>query len=556
MSTFPRIGEDFGRFRITALLGQGGMGVVFRATQLGVGRDVALKVVPLQHSDDTGFRQRFTREAEVLASLDSPHITQIVDAGEVDGCLFLATQLVPGGDLGAVLREQGPLAPQRALLVAAQVARALEDAHGAGVLHRDVKPSNVLVRDLGGRAHVYLCDFGVARPRDSELTTTGVVFGTYGYLAPECCLGEGASAASDVYSVGCLLWAMLAGEAPYTGSNFHVARQHVDAPLPTWSDQPGAGPEGPAVDRLLGRTMAKSPADRFGSAALLARALETAAADLAPRPPTDPAPTRRRAGSQETLAVTRVDRPTPAPERTLPTARVVATAPPGGRSRLVGAAVVAALLVVAAGAWALLGPGGADEAARTRPTPSPGAAAASSSPRPVTESATAPDGAGSTTASSGTGSEQAVTCWDNSSARPGQCPVPTGEAGLRWVFPSVAESQNCRPDGVPRADKTTVLLCELPVAGGVANVTYSEYTDWAEMAAHYREVNGGRPPTTRDDLSVYPVVPWRDKPGLFRASVHHAAPFRFAVTAYGPTPRIAAEAMAEVRTRARTAFGG
>lgn len=261
MPRIPGVGDVLGPYRITRQLGAGGMGVVFEAIEEGLGRRVALKVLALQLAEEPEFRARFTREATVLARSDSPHIIQVYSHGEHDGCLYLATQFVPGGDLAARVAEEGLPTPDVALDVAAQVASALADAHAVGVIHRDVKPHNVLLRPGQGQVHAYLCDFGIARDDESSLTSSGVVAGTYAYLAPERFRGEPATPASDVYALGCLLWFLLAGRAPYDGGLVQLAHQHEFNPVP---QLPGGSEQ---VNGFLRRAMAKDPAARHPSAA-------------------------------------------------------------------------------------------------------------------------------------------------------------------------------------------------------------------------------------------------------------------------------------------------
>lgn len=267
MARIPGVGDLLGPYRITRELGAGGMGVVFEAIEEGLGRRVALKVLSLQLASEPEFRARFTREASVLARSDSPHIIQVYSHGEHDGCLYLATQYVSGGDLAVRVAKEGLPTPDVALDIAAQVASALADAHAVGVIHRDVKPHNVLLRPGQGQVHAYLCDFGIARDGDSSLTSSGVVAGTYAYLAPERFRGEDATPASDTYALGCLMWFLLTGRPPYDGGLVQLAHQHEFAPIP---QLPGASEQ---LNGFLLRSMAKDPAARHPSAA-------AAAADL------------------------------------------------------------------------------------------------------------------------------------------------------------------------------------------------------------------------------------------------------------------------------------
>lgn len=341
------------------------MGVVFEAIEENLGRRVALKVLAIQLAEHPEFRARFAREATVLARSDSPHIIQVYSHGEQDGCLYLATQFVPGGDLAARVRQEGLPGPEAALDITAQVASALADAHAVGVVHRDVKPQNVLLRPGRGEVHAYLCDFGIARDDESSLTQSGLIAGTYAYLAPERFRGEPATPASDIYALGCLLWFLLTGRPPFEGGMVQLAEQHELAPVPQLPDAPDR------LNAFLRRAMAKDPRARYGSAADAAaelRAIRTDRQHLTapfvvlptsgPPVPASPSPP----GSVPTEAVLLPSSPAPLPE------------PPSGRRRsrtpLVAGAAVLALLglgVAAAVAWdALRQDGGPDRSAADR----------------------------------------------------------------------------------------------------------------------------------------------------------------------------------------------
>ncbi|WP_134738598.1 protein kinase [Nocardioides sp. 503] len=266
--------QSVGRYRIDAVLGSGAMGVVYAATDTTLGRTVAMKVMSGALAASPEFRARFRREAEVLARLDSPHVVSIYDHGEADGLPYLITQLVAGGDLGVLLSARGPLPPRLALRVCAQVAQALAAAHAVGVVHRDVKPSNVLLRDPDAAdLHAYLCDFGIAQTDAGDataLTQAGGVAGTWGYLAPERGRGAPASPASDVYALGCVLWAALSGAPPYTGSDIEIALAHERGPVPRLATDSALAR---GLNRVLARTLAKDPAKRPDAATLRAELL-------------------------------------------------------------------------------------------------------------------------------------------------------------------------------------------------------------------------------------------------------------------------------------------
>ncbi|MDF9715448.1 protein kinase [Nocardioides sp. ChNu-153] len=274
-------GGVFGSYLVGDSIGHGGMGVVYRAVHRDLDREVALKVLAPQFSTDEEYRQRFLSEARTLARLESNHVVAIYDAGERDGSLFLAMQLVTDGDLATWLRAWGPMPPAMALDLLRQVTTGLAAAHAAGVLHRDIKASNVLLRRLpDGATRAYLCDFGIAQTQDSSLTRPGGVVGTWAYLAPERHQGAPASPATDVYALGCLLWAMLTGHAPYTGgTDVEVAIAHIKAPVP---QLPVAGPAEHALNHLLARLLDKDPFGRPPSAAAVLEEVDRAAAVVTP----------------------------------------------------------------------------------------------------------------------------------------------------------------------------------------------------------------------------------------------------------------------------------
>ena len=297
-SGYPQAGDTISHFRVGRRLGGGGMGVVFEALDQNLNRQVALKVIAPELADDAEegetFRARFTREAQAQASLDSPHVVQVYAHGEDEGRLWIASQLIPDGDLRAMLTSHGAPPMTTALELMEQIASGLTAAHEAGLVHRDIKPANVLLRRTGAGFQAYLADFGIARQVDAEATRTSssATVGTPSYMAPELHTGGTPGVASDVYSLGCLLWACLSGRAPYAGtSDFEIVMAHRDQPIPQLPDQP---PPNADVNALLRTTLAKDPADRPSSAAQvrdelarLGRAAERAAAppSAPPAPP-------------------------------------------------------------------------------------------------------------------------------------------------------------------------------------------------------------------------------------------------------------------------------
>jgi serine/threonine-protein kinase len=276
VSDLPR-GAEFAGCRIEALAGRGGMGVVYRATQLSLGRPVAVKLIAADRAADAGFRERFERESRLAAAIDHPNVIPVHAAGEEDGRLYLVMRYVQGTDLHALLAREGRLEPARAAAIVAQVAAGLDAAHAAGLVHRDVKPANVLIGGPPGAEHVYLSDFGLTRLEgsDSRLTTTGEWIGTVDFMSPEHLRGDRTDARSDVYALGCVLCAALTGRAPFPRATVPatlLAHLHDGPPRPS-----AAAGVPAAFDRVLARALAKAPADRYPSAGDLGRAAMAAA---------------------------------------------------------------------------------------------------------------------------------------------------------------------------------------------------------------------------------------------------------------------------------------
>jgi hypothetical protein len=376
--SYPGTGDRIGRFRVLAQLGSGAMGVVYDALEENLDRRVALKVIAPQFAGDPVFRERFGREARSLASLDSPHVVGVYAHGEEDGYLYIATQLIPDGDLGAMLARWGPAPIGKAVELVEQVAAGLADAHAAGLVHRDIKPANVLVRRRGEGADVsvaaYLGDFGIARRVDAEATVVGAdgaagVAGTPSYMAPELHHGEPASARSDLYSLGCVLWVTLTGSAPYAGATeYAVVTAHLQAPVPQLA---GSGPLVEAVNAVLRRSLAKDPAERYQRAADLRDDLRRAASLR--HDPAFATLARRAARPTGAPAGAVVPPPPPVPTAPVPIPATAPTPPATSRrGRWLGLAAAAVLLAVGGGVAAALLVGDDDEPAGTagaQPTP-------------------------------------------------------------------------------------------------------------------------------------------------------------------------------------------
>ncbi|MGP0038729.1 MAG: protein kinase domain-containing protein [Solirubrobacteraceae bacterium] len=249
------------------MLGRGGMGVVYRATQLSLGRVVALKLLAAELSEDPGFRARFQREAKLQAALEHEHIVPVYEAGQTDDGLFMAMRLIDGPTLKDLILE-GQLDPRRSLRILAQVAQALDAAHDAGLIHRDIKPQNILI-EQGDR--VYLADFGLIKaPDEARLTDTGQFIGTIDYVSPEQIQGEPATAASDTYALAAVLYECLTGQVPFLRANeAAVIHAHVVQPPPRVTELCPDLP--PAIDEVIGAGMAKDPPARPASAVAMIR---------------------------------------------------------------------------------------------------------------------------------------------------------------------------------------------------------------------------------------------------------------------------------------------
>jgi eukaryotic-like serine/threonine-protein kinase len=303
------------RYDVGRPLGSGGMGEVFLARDRVLGRDVALKVLRTQYAGDSEFAERFKREARSAASLSHPNIVQVYDRGDTeDGSSYIAMEYVPGGTLKERVVGEGPLGTREAAALGAQVAEALGAAHERGMVHRDIKPQNVLLTDRGDAK---VADFGIARAGSSvTISRTGSVMGTAGYMSPEQALGEPATPKSDLYSLGVVLFEALTGELPYTADNpIAVSMKHVNEPVRSPREIDPTIPEG--MDALVTRLMAKDPEDRYASADELAddlwrtsRGREPTAAAVAA------APTRLQQASVAASSPTRrVPPPRPSPVR-------------------------------------------------------------------------------------------------------------------------------------------------------------------------------------------------------------------------------------------------
>jgi serine/threonine protein kinase len=277
-------GTEIAGYRIESVIGRGGMAVVYRAEDTRLGRKVALKLLTPALAENEQFQQRFIRESRLAASLDHPNIVPIYEAGEAEGRLFIAMRYVPGGDLKALIAQEGGLPPARILRLFVQIGDALDAAHVLGLVHRDVKPGNILVTSVVEHSshahpdHVYLTDFGLTKRTSSlsgSLTGTGHFLGTVDYVSPEQIQGAPVGPSTDMYSLGCLLYECLTGQLPFhRDDDAAVLWAHlVTSPPPIAVARPDLPPE---VNDVVARAMAKDPEDRYDSCHELVRDLEYA----------------------------------------------------------------------------------------------------------------------------------------------------------------------------------------------------------------------------------------------------------------------------------------
>ena len=326
-------------YEMVSELGRGGMAVVYRARDVRLGRWVALKVLGEDLARDEAFRRRFIRESRAAAAVDHPNIIPIFDAGEVNGVLFIAMRYVGGQDVHSLLNRTGPLPSARATGIVAQVASALDAAHASGLVHRDVKPANMLLDGLaedGSEDHVYLSDFGISKTSQSttNLTLTGQVLGTLNYLAPEQIEGRGVDGRADAYSLACAAFEMLAGEPPFRREqSLAVMWAQLSAAPPPLTSMRGDLPA--AVDQVMARGLAKPPEDRYPSCRAFAAALQEAcgvsagelaapalaAQGLVPPPPGGPDAAATDPGGSRPAASDQAAAPIAARGQTTPVAR-------------------------------------------------------------------------------------------------------------------------------------------------------------------------------------------------------------------------------------------
>jgi tRNA A-37 threonylcarbamoyl transferase component Bud32/ketosteroid isomerase-like protein len=362
-------GSELAGCRIEGIAGRGGMGIVYHATQLDLGRPVALKVIEPDRARDPHLRERFAMESRLAASIDHPNVVPIYAAGEESGHLYLVMRYVRGTDLHRLIRAEGRLSPARAARAVAQLASGLDAAHAAGLVHRDVKPANVLTDG----EHVYLGDFGLTRVQDSDahITESGAWVGTVDYMSPEHLRGDRCDARSDVYALGCLLVAALTGRPPFPhGTVPATMGAHLHEPPPRVSDR---APVPESFDAVVARALAKHPDDRYPSAGDLGRAAEAA---VAGEPVTEVERTVARGAAAPTVVMQRESESETVQDATVALGRAPAAAedwperapartvrPWTRRAVLAGVLATAAVTAVAAAFGVFTGSGGASIAA-------------------------------------------------------------------------------------------------------------------------------------------------------------------------------------------------
>lgn len=280
------VGSVFAGHRIEGMAGAGGMGVVYRATHLALDAPRALKLIAPASAGDEQFRERFRREARIAASIEHPNVIPLYHAGEEDGLLYVTMRYVDGPDLGQLVARSGRLEPSHATHVVEQVGAALDAAHSRGLVHRDVKPANILLEGEAGRERVYLTDFGLTKltASDSRMTAPGMAVGTYDYMAPEQWRGDEVEARTDVYALGCVLWETLCGRPPFGTSESLESKlySHLEtAPPPAREHVPSLSPQ---FDDVISRAMAKRRDERYPSAGDLGRAARAASQGSSERP--------------------------------------------------------------------------------------------------------------------------------------------------------------------------------------------------------------------------------------------------------------------------------
>ncbi|MDF8266221.1 serine/threonine-protein kinase [Luteipulveratus flavus] len=455
-----RVGSRFGPYELRALLGRGGMGEVYTAYDTVKDRTVAVKLLPTELAADPSYQERFRREARTAARLQEPHVIPIHDFGAIDGVLYIDMRLVQGRDLRSVLREEGALAPERAVSIIGQVAAALDAAHADGLVHRDVKPENVL---LTADDFAYLADFGIAsRADESKLTAHGSAIGSFAYMAPERFEDAPVTPRADVYSLGCLLYECLTGRPPFPARTVSAqisAHLHQRPP-----DLSSAVPHTPAaLDGVLQRALAKDPAQRPSSAGELARAARDALRGTTSRastpPPPAAGPAAQVAGHGGRPPGARTD---PMPHGHAPESAAPRTSRPDQSGRVIPVLLSVLVLVVVVLVGLMVrsalqddpqsATGGRSSAAASTPSPSSATSPPSTSPATSSTGSSAPASTTISTASSPT------------SVRTGLGLSGPGYDYQGWTTPTEARCNATDPAVLVAASASTrIAICETAV---------------------------------------------------------------------------------------------
>jgi serine/threonine-protein kinase len=497
-----------GRYELLDVLGRGGMGVVYRASDRVLGRTVAIKVLPAERAEDPMFVARFEREARSAAGLNHPGIVAVYDSGRDADTRYIVMECVPGLSLAQLLRQRRPLAAAEAVEIATQVASALAAAHRAGIIHRDVKPGNVMVDN---ELRVKVLDFGIARAiAATSLTNTAIVLGSAPYMAPEVTRGESADERSDIYSLGCVLYEMLTGGPPFSGDlGAAVMHQHNTASPRPLRELNSTTPA--ALDALVMQMLAKQPGERPQTAAQLVDALpatlENRTAPTAVRPVAAGAP----AGGG--LAATLV-RPGAAAAALTEATRVLRRTASGRRERYALAAAIAILLIaIAVGASGSSSPRRA--AAAKTPRTSTAARSASTRSAPTTTAAKATTAAKTTTAASVptvTSAADALTALSTADAQSGAIDSQAAQQILGGLQDSVKSyNDGNATDALHKVDDLTTHLAQLSANG---DVQASALPGLTTAISNLRSaITTGAPANSQPGATAQPATPPATPPG-------------------------------------------
>ncbi len=494
MTDNTRIGATVAGYRIQSLLGRGGMSIVYLAEHVQLGRIVALKLLAPALCLDPDFRERFAYESRRASEVEHPNVVPIFDAGEAEGQLFIAMRYIEGCDLKTLIRREGSLGIGRTLFILEQAGDALDAAHDQGLIHRDVKPANILVSEPSDR--VYLTDFGIVKHTASQgLTKTGFLLGTIDYAAPEQIEGLPVDARTDVYALGCVLYECLAGQAPFErDSELAVMHAHLVQAPPALSKVHPELPRG--LDAVIAKAMAKAKDDRYETCAELIAAARLAALERRPTsaaavaeavpPPADASEPVAVAAAGAALAgaPSPPAEPAAAPETssapTMPPAAAVAA--PAGRRSGPSLPVIAGVMVVAA----ILS--GLATYLFTRGSGTPHAATTGASTTPSTAPGTASQGA-ETTASTASGSTSGSTATTASTASgtTGQGTATTPALGgqaqiLQAMIKDPAIAKTCKKARFPGGLAT--LLCTAKTAGGATIQLHVDHFGTLQVLKH------------------------------------------------------------------------